>query len=398
MTDTDRLVATARRAGPLLRRAGLEAGLVSRPARLLRRRLFRVGLPELDRILDALEDATIPYWLAGGWGVDALVGHETRPHADVDLCIDTVDADRAHDALAGIGYRVTAAREAGGLTFPVRTVARDDRGRTIDMLHVRRGADHALDPATGLELPHLDEADVTVGRLDGRPVPCLGVALQIDSHQGYAHSRSDRLDLRRLGVDPGGGLSHELRRLRGRLSRFRTASALYVRVEEAEGAFDAVGAADLGLPPHVTVLFPFLPPASIGADELTELRDRFAGIRSTTVIFDRLCWFAPEGETAGRYTLYLAPTDPTPFLAMTDAVVDRWPECPPYAGEVDSPVPHLTVPATLGFDEARRIIEPMLPIESRVSVVELAVRDPWSRWTTRTRFPLGGRGTDDGHD
>ena len=39
------------------------------------------------RILTALRTARVDTWLDGGWAIDALVGHETRHHLDLDLVI-----------------------------------------------------------------------------------------------------------------------------------------------------------------------------------------------------------------------------------------------------------------------------------------------------------------------
>lgn len=38
-------------------------------------------------IINALAAAGVDAWLDGGWGVDALVGEQTRPHDDLDLVI-----------------------------------------------------------------------------------------------------------------------------------------------------------------------------------------------------------------------------------------------------------------------------------------------------------------------
>jgi len=51
---------------------------------------------EVAGVLDRLDEAGCPYWLEGGWGVDALVdalvGAPTREHRDldVDLAADDV--------------------------------------------------------------------------------------------------------------------------------------------------------------------------------------------------------------------------------------------------------------------------------------------------------------------
>lgn len=49
---------------------------------------------DVIRILDLLETAGAPCWVAGGWGSDALVGHQTREHADVDLAVPLPKAYR----------------------------------------------------------------------------------------------------------------------------------------------------------------------------------------------------------------------------------------------------------------------------------------------------------------
>jgi lincosamide nucleotidyltransferase A/C/D/E len=40
-------------------------------------------------VLDALEAESVHHWVAGGWGVDILVGSQTRAHRDLDLAVDT---------------------------------------------------------------------------------------------------------------------------------------------------------------------------------------------------------------------------------------------------------------------------------------------------------------------
>ncbi len=43
---------------------------------------------DLFEVLDMIEQLGIRYWLDGGWGVDALVGRQTREHRDVDINFD----------------------------------------------------------------------------------------------------------------------------------------------------------------------------------------------------------------------------------------------------------------------------------------------------------------------
>jgi lincosamide nucleotidyltransferase A/C/D/E len=44
-----------------------------------------MSAPEVHAVLEALAAAGCPAWIGGGWGVDALVGYQTREHRDLDL-------------------------------------------------------------------------------------------------------------------------------------------------------------------------------------------------------------------------------------------------------------------------------------------------------------------------
>lgn len=80
-----------------------------------------------------------------------------------------------------------------------------------------------------------------------------------------------------------------------------------------------------------------------------------------------------------------------PLIALTAAVYERWPECPPYEGRFPDPVPHLTVVhanADEVHEEARLALEPQLPVSARVTDAELLCFDG-RRWNLRERFPLG---------
>jgi lincosamide nucleotidyltransferase A/C/D/E len=76
-------------------------------------------------VLECLQEAGVAVWVDGGWGIDALVGRQTRPHDDLDVVIALADASSATAALAGLGF-VAVIDE-----LPTRFVARDSRGRHI---------------------------------------------------------------------------------------------------------------------------------------------------------------------------------------------------------------------------------------------------------------------------
>jgi hypothetical protein len=82
---------------------------------------------------------------------------------------------------------------------------------------------------------------------------------------------------------------------------------------------------------------------------------------------------------------WLRPTPSLPFVDLTAAVWQRWPERPPYEGAFDEPIPHLTI------SETPIDVELQLPIAARAREVTLIEADEASgRWTTRLHLPLLG--------
>src|SRR5215216_4545125 len=78
-------------------------------------------------VVDTLERADVDVWLDGGWGVDALLEHETREHDDLDLVCELRHAERVIELLAGLGYK----RVAGELPKSFASV--DSLGRQVDV-------------------------------------------------------------------------------------------------------------------------------------------------------------------------------------------------------------------------------------------------------------------------
>lgn len=63
-----------------------------------------MDLSEILTVVAAFSAAGCRFWLEGGWGVDALVGRQTRAHRDVD--IDAQHEETALAVLADLGYTI----------------------------------------------------------------------------------------------------------------------------------------------------------------------------------------------------------------------------------------------------------------------------------------------------
>ena len=166
-------------------------------------------------------------------------------------------------------------------------------------------------------------------------------------------------------------------------------SALAIPVPEAEPLVQAWRArydpsAALGVPAHITLLVPFLPPARIDGQVVEDLRTFFAGAAPIGFRLARLARF-PD-------VLYLAPEPDTPFTQLITELARRYPETPPYGGVFKEVIPHLTVAHSADrrvLDDIANALAGFTPIEAFAAEVWLVVQDQDGRWHTSHRFPLG---------
>ncbi len=146
-------------------------------------------------IADAL--AGLKFWLDGGWGIEALLGEQTRDHSDLDAAIDRGDLDEADARLHSLGFARSAEVDPDD---PARHVLRDARGRQIDfhVLEFDPSGDGWQTLADGQRLRYPAGDLAAAGELDGRPVPCISPALQLRHHSSYEPTERDRIDMGRL--------------------------------------------------------------------------------------------------------------------------------------------------------------------------------------------------------
>ena len=146
-------------------------------------------------ILVATSPTEIDVWLDGGWGVDALLGRQTRPHRDLDVILASPEVKRFVDALGSLGFAV----KAGGTS--TNFVLVDSGRREIDV-HVIE-----FDSAGAGRFPLPDgrswrfpaSAFRGVGSIAGRPVRCLSAEAQVQCHgQGYMPTEKDFHDMQQL--------------------------------------------------------------------------------------------------------------------------------------------------------------------------------------------------------
>ena len=118
-------------------------------------------------------------------------------------------------------------------------------------------------------------------------------------------------------------------------------STILVPVPEAEPVVGGCGPGSTGRPaaesqPHVTVLYPFVPPEQSTAAVLGKAAAAVASVQNFDCQFTGTGWF-------GDQAVWLAPEPASPFVALTAAVHAAFPQCPPFGGAFAEVIPHLTI-------------------------------------------------------
>lgn len=148
---------------------------------------------EVLRVLAALHAVGLRTWVAGGWGVDALVGRQTRVHRDLDLALDVTDTtlEPALSALATLDYGVETDWS------PSRVELAAPSARWVDLHPVvfddqGTGWQANVDNLPPFRYP---PPAFSSGSINGTAVSCLSVAQQLLFHRGYPPRPHDLADV-----------------------------------------------------------------------------------------------------------------------------------------------------------------------------------------------------------
>lgn len=149
-----------------------------------------------------LEENQISVWIDGGWGVDALLGEQTRPHSDVDIVIKHKDVPKLRELLEALGYEDRERDDTSAWNF----VLGDNAGHEVDV--------HAItfdDEGNGLYGPKekgvmYPAASLTgTGTVNGHAVKCISAEYLVKFHTGYELDENDYRDVsalcERFGID-----------------------------------------------------------------------------------------------------------------------------------------------------------------------------------------------------
>jgi len=147
-------------------------------------------IDDVVEIIHLFDQHQIEFTIDGGWGVDALLGEQTRGHSDLDIAIQHKNVPQIRALLEARGYTDITRDDTRDSNF----VLGDDRGRLIDIHsytfdgegNIIFGIPYPIDSLTGR------------GSVNGHPVKCISPDWMVKFHTGYPLDENDYHDVKAL--------------------------------------------------------------------------------------------------------------------------------------------------------------------------------------------------------
>jgi 2'-5' RNA ligase len=139
-----------------------------------------------------------------------------------------------------------------------------------------------------------------------------------------------------------------------------------------------------GVPAHVTLLYPFMPPAAL----TNQVRATVERIIAAQPSFP----FTLTSVVRWPNVVHLAPEPAEPFRALIGALAEAYPDYPPYGGAHAEVIPHVTIAQDVPEDyyaAAEHALPAMLPIRDVAREAWLIGHTPEQPWHTLWRLPFG---------
>lgn len=145
---------------------------------------------DVIEFVELLRQNQIEVCIDGGWGVDALLGKQTRAHADLDIAIPHKDVDKVRELLEQGGYQEVPRDDSWECNF----VLGDDQGHEIDIHTYTFDTDGNL--IFGVEYPY--DSLRGSGSVNGYRVRCITPEWMVNFHTGYPLDENDYRDVKAL--------------------------------------------------------------------------------------------------------------------------------------------------------------------------------------------------------
>ena len=141
-------------------------------------------------IIKLIEQNGIEVYIDGGWGVDALLGRQTRKHDDLDIALPHKFVPKLREIFEVRGYKDVPRDDTRECNF----VLGDDNGRLIDVHSYTFDENGNNIFGVAYEPRHL----TGTGAINGHPVKCIPPEVAVEFHTGYEVDENDYLDVKAL--------------------------------------------------------------------------------------------------------------------------------------------------------------------------------------------------------
>jgi len=156
---------------------------------------------DVVEIVKLLNQNNIDIVIDGGWGVDALLGRQTRIHNDLDVAVKHKDVSKIRALLEARGYHDVPRDDSWECNF----VLGDDQGHLFDLHSCT--FDEAGNHIFGVKYPH--ESLNGSGSINGYAVKCISSEWMVKFHTGYKLDENDYHDVKFLCKEFGIELPEE---------------------------------------------------------------------------------------------------------------------------------------------------------------------------------------------
>lgn len=155
-------------------------------------------ISEVLKIYKLFQENGIEIWIDGGWGIDALLGKQTRSHNDLDIAVRHKNAPKLRELLKVAGYQEIERPDSKDYNF----VLSDDNSHEVDV-HTFEFDDNGNN-IYGIKYPK--ESLTGKGTINGQSVNCIALEYVLKFHANYEPKEKDLKDIQALrnkfGVKP----------------------------------------------------------------------------------------------------------------------------------------------------------------------------------------------------
>jgi len=145
---------------------------------------------DVVEIIKLLEQNGIEVYVDGGWGIEALLGEQTRKHGDLDIALPHKYVPKLRELLEARGYKDVPRNDTRDCNF----VLGDEKGHEVDVHSYTFDENGKNVFGVAYEPRHL----TGTGTINGYSVKCIPADVMVEFHSGYELGENDYHDVKAL--------------------------------------------------------------------------------------------------------------------------------------------------------------------------------------------------------